>query len=243
MTTPHSTTGQNTRSDLLELLDSGLGRIGLDLDAEQKTQLLGHLDLLGKWNRKLNLTAIVSPEQMVLQHVLDSLSIHNQVVGRRLLDIGSGGGFPGIPLAIANPDREVVLLDSRGKRIEFLRHACAMLGVDNAGAVKSRIEDYRPMVKFDTLVTRAFSSLEQMLALTKSLQHPGATLLAMKGRQPAAEIAALSAEWQRCVSSRRLQVPFLDAERQLFQECPARFTGNRREGEVGIHNGLKVVVF
>jgi len=224
MTARHSTTEPNPARDFdpaaLDLLLRGLDHYGLDLSAEQIGQLTGHLTLLEKWNRRLNLTAIVSPAEMVVQHVLDSLALVAHLAESpgddgRILDIGTGGGFPGVPLAVALPDCHVGLLDSRGKRIEFLRHACATLGLGNIELVKSRVEDYRPTVKFDTLVTRAFSSLKDMLGWTAALQQPGVRMLAMKGKHPAVEIEALPKLWRAQVDVTPLNVPFLDAERHL----------------------------
>ncbi len=195
----------------------GLSQQGLTVSEATLEQLLTHLSLLEKWNRRLNLTAIVSPREMVIHHVLDSLSIASVLGEERVLDIGSGGGFPGVPLALALPKVEVCLLDARGKRVEFLRYVIAACGISNANAVHARIEDYLPPQKFDTLVTRAFSSLGDMLDWTAPVHQTAARLLAMKGRRPDDEIDALPAMWQDRVHIRPLQVPFLDAERHLVE--------------------------
>ena len=194
-------------------LDQGCAQLGLDLSAEQHRQMIDHLVLLERWNRKLNLTAIVSAQQMVVQHLLDSLAIMPLISGPRILDIGSGGGFPGMPLAVAVPELSVTLLDSRGKRVEFLRHVAAHTKLKGVVTVKSRVEDFRPSEKFDTLVTRAFSSLQDMLQWTAALHSAGSRLVAMKGKAPTDEINQLPEEWRQRLEVVPLSVPFLDAER------------------------------
>jgi 16S rRNA (guanine527-N7)-methyltransferase len=217
MATQHSNTEQihsdSFEASVVEALETGCATLQVPLTAAQKEQLLGHLKLLAHWNKKLNLTAIVSPFDMVVQHLLDSLAINTLVRGSRILDIGSGGGFPGIPLAVVNPGYEITLLDSRGKRIEFLRYACGAIGIGNAHLVKSRVEDYRPADKFDTLVSRAFSSLPDMLQWTRALQQPGTRLIAMKGKNPEDEIALLPEAWGANVTVSQLSIPFQKAER------------------------------
>jgi 16S rRNA (guanine527-N7)-methyltransferase len=153
---------------------------------------------------------------MIVQHLLDSLAIAPFVRGRSLLDIGSGGGFPGMPLAIVDPSLAVTLLDSRGKRIEFLRYACATLGIGNVQLARQRAEDCRPGVKFDTLATRAFASLADTLKLTAGLHQPGCRMLAMKGKIPDREIELLDPVFRDRVTIEKLNVPFLAAERHLI---------------------------
>ena len=155
---------------------------------------------------------------MVIQHLLDSLAIAKFVQGDAVLDIGSGGGFPGIPLAIylANscPEATVTLLDSRGKRVEFLRHAVATLGLKNALPVKTRVEDFRPEQTFDTLICRAFSSLTDMLIRTEWLQSEGTRFIAMKGKWPYEEIDQLGSLQNKLhVNVEVVSVPFMHAER------------------------------
>ncbi len=174
-------------------LAPGCAQLGIVLSAAQHAQLRRHLQLLAKWNRGLNLTAIHKADDMVTRHVLDCLAIAPFVRGQALLDIGSGGGFPGLPLAIAKPELRVTLLDSRGKRVEFLRHVCADLGLSNAAVVHRRVEDYRPARKFDTLAARAFAPLADAVAACAGLHRRDGRLLAMKGKMPEAEIAALQA--------------------------------------------------
>ena len=197
-------------------LEQGCERLGIALSADHGARLRQHLALLAKWNRRLNLTSVTDMDDMVVRHLLDSLAIARFVRGDSLLDIGSGGGFPGMPLAVINPQLEVTLLDSRGKRVEFLRYACAALDLGNASVVRGRVEDYRPAEKFDTLAVRAFASLGETLKATVALHRPGVRLLAMKGRLPVREMAALSDSWRERMIVEKLQVPFLAAERHLI---------------------------
>ena len=197
-------------------LEQGCERLGIALSADQGARLRRHLALLAKWNRRLNLTSVKGMDDMVVRHLLDSLAIARFVRGHSLLDIGSGGGFPGMPLAVINPQLEVTLLDSRGKRIEFLRYACAALDLGGVSVVRGRVEDYRPAQKFDTLAVRAFASLGETLKATVALHRPGVRLLAMKGRLPVREMAALSDSWRERMIVEKLQVPFLAAERHLI---------------------------
>ena len=197
-------------------LEQGCERLGIALSADQSARLRRHLALLAKWNRRLNLTSVKGMDDMVVRHLLDSLAIARFVRGQSLLDIGSGGGFPGMPLAVINPQLEVTLLDSRGKRIEFLRYACAALDLGGVSVVRGRVEDYRPAEKFDTLAVRAFASLGETLKATAALHRPGVRLLAMKGRLPVREMAALSDSWRERMIVEKLQVPFLAAERHLI---------------------------
>ena len=197
-------------------LEQGCERLGIALSADQGARLRRHLALLAKWNRRLNLTSVKGMDDMVVRHLLDSLAIARFVRGHSLLDIGSGGGFPGMPLAVINPQLEVTLLDSRGKRIEFLRYACAALDLGGVSVVRGRVEDYRPAQKFDTLAVRAFASLGETLKATAALHRPGVRLLAMKGRLPVREMAALSDSWRERMIVEKLQVPFLAAERHLI---------------------------
>ncbi len=203
----------------MDFLLSGCTQLGLDLSAEQRIRLLAHVELLAKWNKRLNLTAIGSGDDMIRYHILDSLAVYRYIKGEQLLDIGSGGGFPGLPLAVVCPNLAVTLLDSRGRRIEFLRYVIAEIGLKNVSVVKSRIEAYRPANKFDTLTARAFSSLSDLIRISKESLTPGARLLAFKGKFPAQEIATLNDELPALVSQiavKKLEVPFLNAHRHLI---------------------------
>ena len=200
----------------MEKLEPGCEQLGMTLSADQQMRLRGHLELLAKWNCRLNLTAIKGMDDMVVRHVLDSLAIAPFVRGDSLLDLGSGGGFPGLPLAIAHPHWRVTLLDSRARRVAFLRQVCAVLDLDHVSVVQERVENYRPAEKFDTLAARAFASLGDTLRATTALHHPGGCLLAMKGRMSAQEMARLDSPWRERMTFAKLHVPFLSAERHLI---------------------------
>jgi len=198
-----------------ERLREGMRRLGLSPDAQQEQRLLQFLALLAKWNRAYNLTAVRDPLEMVGRHLLDSLAVLPHLTGRRCLDMGTGPGLPGIPLAIMRPDTQFVLLDSNGKKIRFVRQAVLELGLDNVTAEQQRVEAYRSDPGFDTLTARAFADLPQMLELTAHLRGPGSRLLAMKSEKAEAELAALDPG----VAARiiPLEVPFTQGVRCLIE--------------------------
>jgi len=206
---------ENMKQTLVE----GCESLDLDLDDSQLDNLLKHIELLEKWNRTHNLTAITSPRDMVVQHLLDSLAILPWIKSGRLLDVGTGGGFPGLPLAIVDTELDVVLLDSRGKRIQFLRHAVGRLGVKNVTLENCRVETYKSPVKFDTLTARAFTSLSNMAGLCGSVLEAGTRLVAMKGAEPTEEIEQLIKDHGQYagigIHVQKLSIPFLQAERHL----------------------------
>ena len=173
---------------ITQILKDGLGQLGLQFPIDR---LLQYLTLLYKWNHAYNLTAIRDMESMVTRHVLDSLAILPWVKGSSLLDVGSGAGLPGIPLAIARPELQVVLLDSNGKKVRFLQEVKRVLSLDNVDIVQSRVENYHPPHGFDTVTSRAFSDLEQMITWTAHLPAPNGIWLAMKGRYPDEELRAV----------------------------------------------------
>lgn len=180
------------KSSLL-CLTEGLNRLALSTAVEP---LLRYLALLEKWNQAYNLTAVTDFEAMITHHVLDSLAIAPWIRGERLLDIGTGAGFPGIPLALNNPALQVVLLDSNGKKIRFLEEVKRTLSIKNIEIIQSRAECYQAKHCFDTLTSRAFSSLDQLLIWTQSLVRPGGIWLAMKGRYPESELASIRLPYQ-----------------------------------------------
>ncbi|MDG4562928.1 MAG: 16S rRNA (guanine(527)-N(7))-methyltransferase RsmG [Candidatus Competibacter sp.] len=199
----------------------GCERLEVRLRAGTGARLAVFLSLLERWNRAYNLTAVRDPKAMVVRHVLDSLSILPWLEGMRVLDVGSGAGLPGIPLAIVRPDCEFVLLDSNGKRTRFMNQVVAELKLANVSVVRSRIEDYRPAILMNSVVSRAFATLAEMVAEAGRLCAPEGRLLAMKGVFPDDELARLPSGYN-VVGVYPLQVPDLDAERHLVHLTPAR---------------------
>jgi 16S rRNA (guanine527-N7)-methyltransferase len=187
-------------------LEEGLRQLGCNVAIDP---FLHYLHLLHKWNQAYNLTAIRDINDMVSRHVLDSLAILPWVRGQHLLDVGSGAGFPGIPLALARPELHVVLLDSNGKKIRFLEEAKRLLSLSNIDIVKTRVENYHPSHGFDTVTSRAFSELEQLIDWTDHLIAKEGIWLAMKGRYPATELAKLDHPYQ----VKTYTVPGIDGER------------------------------
>lgn len=196
-------------------LKAGIAALGLALPDGAAAKLLAYLALLDKWNRVYNLTAVRDAERMVSHHLLDSLAAVPFFKGEKVLDVGSGGGLPGIPLAIARPDLQVTLIDSIAKKTAFLLQAKAELGLANLDVVTSRVEDYQPATGFDAITSRAFSDLREFVTLTRHLLNPGGRWLAMKGLYPHEEVAVLPAG-VKVSADHALGVPGLDATRHLI---------------------------
>jgi 16S rRNA (guanine527-N7)-methyltransferase len=199
---------------LNEQLASGLEQMGLALNVEQQGRLLDYIALLQKWNKVYNLTAVREPENMLYQHLLDSLAVLPHVGTGRLLDVGSGAGLPGIPLAIVKPELQITLLDSNHKKTTFLRQACIELGLSNVTVECVRVDTFTPQQFFDAVISRAFSDLSEFVRLSVRLCRSGGKLLAMKGVYPHDELAQLPAEFQQ-VEVVALNVPGLEAQRHL----------------------------
>jgi 16S rRNA (guanine527-N7)-methyltransferase len=195
-------------------LGSGIAELGLALDREARSKLTQHLELMEKWNKVHNLTAIRDSSKAVSAHTLDSLAVVPYLTGKRVLDAGSGAGFPGIPIAVAEPALEVVLLDSSHKKHAFLRQAVAELHLKNASAVCERVESWQPARQFDCIVSRALAEIAEIVALTKHLLAPGGIIAAMKGIYPFEEIERIPADF-RVRQVHALAVPGLGAERHL----------------------------
>lgn len=195
-------------------LQAGLAALDLAPDAAAVDRLLAHVALLRRWGRTYNLVAPGEFEQLVPRHVLDALSIHQHVTDGPLLDVGTGAGFPGLPLAILAPQRPVVLIDSAGKKVRFLRHVIRDLGLHAVEAVHGRVESFSGSEEFRTITTRAFSSLADFATSVRHLAGPAARLLAMKGKAPDAELAALP-PWARVEAVDTIVVPGLEADRHL----------------------------
>jgi len=198
---------------LANSLQAGLTQLGWKETEKLVPGLLAYLDLLQRWNRTYNLTAIRNPREMVSRHLLDSLSVSPWIAGRRMLDAGSGAGLPGLPLAIARPDLQVTLLDSVGKKIRFLNQAVRELRLINVSPLQARLESFSPQAPFDTIISRAFSSLAAFAQAARHLAA-GARLLAMKGRFPGGELDDLP-DWVQVESVEKLAVPGLQEDRHL----------------------------
>jgi len=198
-------------------LVNGAAELGLPLSDAQQTLLLAYLELLIKWNKAYNLTAVRDPNEMVSRHLLDSLSVVPYVAqgGERWLDVGSGGGMPGIPLAILFPERAFTLLDSNGKKTRFLTQVKLELKLANLEVIHSRVEQYQPAQPFAGITSRAFSSLADFAEWTRHLGDTETHWLAMKGVQPADELQALPSDFSLC-SCEVLKVPGCQGQRHLL---------------------------
>jgi 16S rRNA (guanine527-N7)-methyltransferase len=195
-------------------LDAGLGELKLALPPSSRQKLIAYVELLVKWNRTFNLTAIRDPLQMVSQHLLDSLATLRELPAGRLADIGSGAGLPGIPIAIAEPERPVVLVDSNEKKGSFLRQAVIELGLQNSAVQVERAQTWRPVERFAVVISRAFAELADFIGNCRHLLADGGVLVAMKGANPRDELGR-AINGCDCTDVRRLAVPLLDAERHL----------------------------
>jgi len=199
----------------LEQLQRGAAELGVALDGKTLDRLVAYATLMDKWNRVYNLTAIREEAKLVTHHLLDSLAVVPHLPAGRLLDVGSGGGLPGIPVAIVQPDRQVTLLDSNQKKGTFLRQAVMELELENADVAVQRIEDHRPSQAYEGVISRAFSDLTDFVNLAGPSAANEGSLIAMKGVHPHEEISRLPAGWMvsRIVE---LQVPQLGASRHLL---------------------------
>jgi 16S rRNA (guanine527-N7)-methyltransferase len=195
-------------------LRGGLEALELPLPGDAQEKLLAYLDLLAKWNKTYNLTAIRDPDKMISHHLLDSLAVLAHLPQGALADVGSGGGLPGIPLAIAEPTRRVTLNDASHKKAAFLQQAVIELRLANAEVHAGRVQAWRPAQKFACVIARGFAELAEFIATCRHLVAPGGVLAAMKGVFPAAELERVPAGAD-CRDVRRLRVPLLDAERHL----------------------------
>ncbi|HKD54690.1 MAG TPA: 16S rRNA (guanine(527)-N(7))-methyltransferase RsmG [Steroidobacteraceae bacterium] len=199
-------------SDETGRLVGAAAQLGVTLSGTDAARLLTLLDELARWNRRFNLTAITERSAMVTHHLLDSLAIHPDLQGVRIADVGTGAGFPGLPLAVVNPQRQFTLIDATAKKIRFVAHAAELLALGNVTALHARVEQMRVETPFDTVVARAFAPLPKLLPAVAPICGPGTQVLAMKGKWPDAELAALPGGW-RVDHSRELIIPGLDAAR------------------------------
>ena len=200
-------------------LTEGLSALGIPADADLVDRLLEFVGLLAKWNRVYNLTAVRDPGKMVPLHLLDSLSVQPWLRGTRIVDVGTGAGLPGIPLALCDAARHFTLLDTNGKKTRFVTHAVGALGLKSVEVVQARAEDYAPAKPFDTVVCRAYAPLPRIVATSGHLCADGGSIVAMKGARPdgeVAETAAQAPDW-RVDEVQRIVVPGLDSERHLVR--------------------------
>ena len=196
-------------------LVEGAEQLGVQLSESQASQLLCYLALLNKWNKAYNLTAVRNPEEMLYRHLLDSLSVVSWVKGERIIDVGTGPGLPGIPLAILFPETQFTLLDSNGKKTRFLTQCKLEMGLDNITVIHGRVEDFQPEVPFDQVISRAFSAIENMVNWCGHLVNGEGEFLAMKGLFPEEELTSLP-EGYTVDESHALDVPGCDGERHLI---------------------------
>ena len=197
---------------------AGAAELGIPLSGEQAGQLLRLLDELDDWNQRMNLTAIRERGQQITKHLLDSLAIQSYLRGTRIADIGTGAGFPGLPLAVALPQLELTLVDSTAKKLKFVEHAAQTLGLRNVQTVHTRAENYRPKERFDCVVSRAVGPLETFVTWSGHLCVGGGRLLAMKGRYPTDELTQIPNGW-KLAAVHRLNIPGLDEQRHLVELC------------------------
>lgn len=203
-----------TSPELRDTLVTGARELGLALDATQTERLLALVALVVEWNAKINLTAIREPLDMVRKHLLDSLTVQPWIRGPFVIDVGTGAGFPGLPLAIVNPELRFTLLDSTQKKIRFVEHAARELGLANVTPVAARAEAHEPAQRAQSVVSRALAAVPLFVEQAGHLCAKQGRLLAMKGRDPAAELVKLPRGW-RTASIEKLRVPGLPDERHL----------------------------
>ncbi|OON40275.1 16S rRNA (guanine(527)-N(7))-methyltransferase RsmG [Izhakiella australiensis] len=199
---------------MIEKLSRLLDAAHISLADRQKQQLVGYVELLHKWNKAYNLTSVRDPQQMLVRHILDSIVVEPHLQGERFIDVGTGPGLPGIPLAIVRPDAHFTLLDSLGKRVRFLRQVQHELQLANINPVQSRVEQFDER-DFDGVISRAFASLNDMLSWCQALPAEKGAFYALKGQLDDSELAAMPHGFQ-VERIERLRVPELDGERHLI---------------------------
>jgi len=212
---------------LLQRLLRDAATLGVTLAPEDGARLCVLLDELARWNRTFNLTAIKTEDEMLTHHLLDSLAIHADLVGERIADVGTGAGFPGLPLALVQPERRFTLIDSNGKKIRFVSHAARTLGLANVEPLQARAEELAPDAPFDTVLARACAPLPELVNMIAGLTGPATRVLAMKGKRPDQEIDALPRAW-RVVGVRSLTVPGVAESRCLVTLARAAAAGDGR---------------
>ena len=205
------------QKDLLSgVLAAGIKQLNLKIDLQKQELLLAYLEQLAKWNKAYNLSGIKEPERMLSLHILDSLSVLPFINENSVLDVGAGAGLPGIPLAICNPNKEISLIDSVGKKTRFLFQVSSQLNIKNVAVINDRVENYRSEQSFDIVISRAYSSLSQFVAQTRHLLGEKGKLLAMKGLYPQAEINDLPDDF-KLLKAHKLQIPGEAGARHLLE--------------------------
>lgn len=213
---PFNPYGSGPKSQKRAQLQAGINSLALACTTEQLDLLLAYLDMLERWNKTYNLTAIRDPMQMINLHLLDSLAVQPHIAHKKnLIDIGTGPGLPGIPLAIMNPDKKFTLLDSAGKKTRFLFQVRTELGLDNAVEINKRAEAFMPEAPYDTVLSRAFSSIPDMLKTCQHLVDRNGCFIAMKGKLPQSELSAIPKNY-KVADLCRLDIPNVDGERHLI---------------------------
>ncbi len=202
-------------SQLNILLQNSLDALKLELTAEQIAQLMAYTELLFQWNKVYNLTACEQMSDFIPLHLIDSLLAGKFLLGDAIIDVGTGAGLPGIPLAIYFPNKHFTLLDSRGKKIRFLHSVIETLKLKNVTLVNQRVEDYQPDARFTTVITRAFAHLGQMLQVTEHLCDPKGLFLAMKGRYPITELASVPPNFVITLQQ-PVVIPGIEQERHII---------------------------
>lgn len=203
-------------SELLSVLKSSIKNSKLVVTEEQQLQLIRYVLMMHKWNKAYNLTSVRDPQQMVIKHIVDSIVVAPYLDKIHYIDVGTGPGLPGIPLAIMCPDKQFILLDSLGKRVRFMKQVAYELKIDNIEPVQSRVEDFVPNVKIDGVLSRAFASLKDMLHWCQHLVDSQGVFLALKGQLSADEMECLPLEFilQETI---KLDVPGLEGERHIVK--------------------------
>lgn len=207
------------RAALARQLAGLLARTELTVNQSQQSQLVSLVTQLHKWNKAYNLTAVREPDQMLVRHIMDSLLVGPYLQGERIIDVGTGPGLPGLPLAICHPERDFVLLDSLGKRVRFMRQVIHELELTNVTAVQARVQDYQPDQPFDTVLSRAFASLADMLGWCHHLVSATGSFMALKGQYDEQEVADIPTEY-RLTGVWPVVVPDLTAARHILQIQP-----------------------
>ena len=198
------------------LWSKGLKALDLNINDSQLDRLQQYIDLMHRWNKTYNLTAVRDPAKMIPMHIFDSLVVAPFIRGDNCLDVGSGAGLPGIPLAILQPDRYFTMLDTNGKKTRFIQQAIIELGLNNADVVQSRVEAWHPAQRYPAIISRAFSSIADFVNGCSALLADDGTLYAMKVQHPTQELAYLPKDFQ-LASKHELVVPYVDGERNLLQ--------------------------